>query len=53
MMIGTDEYPAVVKFALRRRGVIASDEVRPPLQPLTEVRRRILDSILPLLEELA
>jgi 4-hydroxy-tetrahydrodipicolinate synthase len=53
MMIGTDEYPAVAKFALRRRGVIASDEVRPPLQPLTEVRRRILDSILPLLAELA
>ncbi|HLW46946.1 MAG TPA: dihydrodipicolinate synthase family protein [bacterium] len=52
MMIGTDEYPAVVKFALRHRGVIASDEVRPPLQPLGEARRRILSSIMPLLEEL-
>jgi 4-hydroxy-tetrahydrodipicolinate synthase len=53
MMIGTDEYPAVVKFALRHRGVIASDEVRAPLQPLTDVRRRILHTVMPLLDELA
>lgn len=53
MMIGTDEYPGVVKFALRHRGVIASDEVRVPLPPLADVRRRILHSIMPLVEELA
>jgi len=53
VMIGTDDYPAVTKFALRHRGVIASDEVRRPLQPLGEARRRILDSVMPLLEELA
>jgi 4-hydroxy-tetrahydrodipicolinate synthase len=52
MMIGTDEYPAVVKFALRRRGVIASDEVRMPLPSLADVRRRVLNSIMPLLDEL-
>jgi 4-hydroxy-tetrahydrodipicolinate synthase len=53
MMIGTDEYPAVVKFALRRRGIIATDEVRPPLPALSAVRRRVLDSIMPMLEELS
>jgi 4-hydroxy-tetrahydrodipicolinate synthase len=53
MMIGTDEYPAVVKFALRHRGVIASDEVRQPLPALSDVRRRVLGSIMPLLDELS
>ena len=48
VMIGTDDYPAVVKYALRQRGVIASDEVRGPLAPLSGVRRRILESMLPL-----
>jgi len=46
VMIGTDEYPAVIKYALRRRGVIASDEVRPPLAPLGDLRRRILDGVI-------
>jgi 4-hydroxy-tetrahydrodipicolinate synthase len=50
VMIGTDEYPAVVKYVLRQRGVIASDEVRAPLAPLSGVRRRILESMLPLVE---
>jgi 4-hydroxy-tetrahydrodipicolinate synthase len=48
VMIGTDDYPAVIKYGLRHRGVIASDEVRVPLAPLSAVRRRILDSIMPL-----
>jgi 4-hydroxy-tetrahydrodipicolinate synthase len=52
MMIGTDEYPAVVKFVLRYRGVIASDEMRLPLRPLSEARRQVLNSIMPLVEEL-
>jgi len=51
VMIGTDDYPAVIKYALRHRGVIASDEVRPPLAPLGDLRRRILDSVLPLVGE--
>ena len=52
VMIGTDDYPAVTKFALRRRGVIASDEVRAPLSPLGDARRRILDGVMALGEEL-
>ncbi len=48
VMIGTDDYPGVIKYGLRHRGVIASDEVRVPLAPLSAVRRRILDSIMPL-----
>jgi 4-hydroxy-tetrahydrodipicolinate synthase len=52
VMIGTDDYPAVTKFALRHRGVIASDEVRKPLVPLGDARRRILNGVMPLLEEL-
>jgi 4-hydroxy-tetrahydrodipicolinate synthase len=48
VMIGTDDYPAVIKYALRHRGVIASDEVRAPLAPLSDVRRRILASVMPL-----
>ncbi len=51
VMIGTDDYPAVIKYALRHRGVIASDEVRAPLAPLGNVRRQILDSVMPLLGE--
>lgn len=50
VMIGTDEYPAVIKYALRQRGVIASDEVRAPLAPLGDIRRRILGSVVPLVE---
>lgn len=52
VMIGTDDYPAVTKFALRHRGVIASDEVRSPLAPLGEARRRILHAVMSLMEEL-
>jgi 4-hydroxy-tetrahydrodipicolinate synthase len=51
VMIGTDDYPAVIKYGLKQRGVIASDEVRAPLAPLGEVRRRILGSIMPLVGE--
>jgi 4-hydroxy-tetrahydrodipicolinate synthase len=51
VMIGTDEYPAVIKYALRQRGVIASDEVRGPLAPLADVRRRILSNVMPLVGE--
>ena len=39
LLAGPDQYPAVVKFALARMGVLASDEVRPPLTPLDELRR--------------
>jgi 4-hydroxy-tetrahydrodipicolinate synthase len=49
VMIGADEYPAVIKWALRARGVIASDEVRPPLAPLDDVRRRVLEAVMPLM----
>ncbi len=51
VMIGTDDYPAVIKYALRQRDVIASDEVRRPLAPLGDVRRRILGSVMSLLGE--
>jgi 4-hydroxy-tetrahydrodipicolinate synthase len=53
VMIGTDDYPAVTKFALRYRGVITSDEVRAPLPPLGDARRRILDGVMALMKELA
>jgi 4-hydroxy-tetrahydrodipicolinate synthase len=52
VMIGTDDYPAVTKFALRYRGVIASDEVRAPLLSLGDSRRRILDGVMALMGEL-
>ena len=52
VMIGTDDYPAVTKFALRHRGVIASDEVRSPLTALGEARRRILRAVMTLADEL-
>ncbi len=51
VMIGTDDYPAVIKYALWHRGVIACDDVRSPLAPLGDVRRRILDSVIPLVGE--
>lgn len=50
VMIGTDDYPGVIKYGLRRRGVIASDEVRAPLAPLSGVRRRILDAVMSVME---
>jgi 4-hydroxy-tetrahydrodipicolinate synthase len=52
VMIGTDDYPAVTKCALRHRGMITSDEVRSPLAPLGEVRRRVLRAVMSLAEEL-
>jgi 4-hydroxy-tetrahydrodipicolinate synthase len=48
LTIGADEYPAVTKWALQRRGVIASDEVRPPIAGLSEFRRRVLGHVLEL-----
>ena len=49
VMIGTDDYPGVIKYGLRHRGVIASDEVRAPLAPLSALRRRMLDGVMSLL----
>ncbi|HLJ59191.1 MAG TPA: dihydrodipicolinate synthase family protein [bacterium] len=46
LAIGADEYPAVVKWALRHRGVIASDEMRLPISPLTDFRRRVLERVM-------
>lgn len=42
LLLGPDQYPAVIKYALAHLGVIASDEVLPPLTPLDEDRRREL-----------
>lgn len=50
VMIGTDEYPAVIKWALRRRGVIASDEVRAPLPRLDGLRRRVLEHVMEVMD---
>lgn len=50
VMIGTDEYPAVIKWMLRHRGVIASDEVRPPLVSLDNVRRQVLEHVMALVD---
>jgi 4-hydroxy-tetrahydrodipicolinate synthase len=46
LAIGADEYPAVVKWALRHRGVIASDEMRLPISQLTDFRRRVLERVM-------
>jgi 4-hydroxy-tetrahydrodipicolinate synthase len=37
--LGAGDYPQVVKAVLRECGVLASDEVRPPLVPLAPARR--------------
>jgi 4-hydroxy-tetrahydrodipicolinate synthase len=50
-MIGTDEYPAVIKYGLRHQGVIASDEVRAPISPLSDLRRRVLDAVMGLMAQ--
>lgn len=39
VLVGVDEYPAVVKHALWKRGVISSPEVRRPLTPLSRLRQ--------------
>lgn len=40
VMVGVDEYPATIKYALWKKGVIASPEVRRPLQALSDLRHR-------------
>ena len=39
LLLGPDQYPAVLKYVLARLGVLASDEILPPLTPLDEARR--------------
>ena len=46
LLLGPDQYPAVVKYALFRLGVLTSDEVLSPLTPLDEQRRRELAEVL-------
>jgi 4-hydroxy-tetrahydrodipicolinate synthase len=46
MMGGVDEYPNVVKMALRHLGVIKDDGVRLPLLPLSERRRAEVQLVL-------
>jgi 4-hydroxy-tetrahydrodipicolinate synthase len=46
LLLGPDQYPAVVKHALFRLGVISSDEVLPPLTPLDERRRVEIGALL-------
>lgn len=54
VLVGVDEYPAVVKHALWKRNVIASPEVRRPLSPLSPLRQREVDlSIREVLEGVA
>ena len=38
--------PVPIKYALKRAGIIQSDEVRLPLSPLTEATRASLDVVL-------
>ncbi len=45
LILGPDQYPAVVKHALFRLGVISSDEVLAPLTPLDERRRAELGAL--------
>ncbi len=40
VMVGVDEYPAVIKYALWQLGIIKSPEVRRPLQPLPKIREK-------------
>lgn len=46
LLQGPDQYPAVVKTALAQLGVLASDEVLPPLTPLDERRRGEIGTVL-------
>jgi len=46
VMVGVDEYPAVIKYALWKKGVIASPELRRPLQALSDLRHQeVMNSI--------
>lgn len=51
VMVGVDEYPAVVKYALWTLGVIASPDVRRPLQPLSKIREKEVTSSMALAKE--
>lgn len=53
VMVGVDEYPAVIKYALWKLGVIASPEVRRPLRPLSELRQQEVASSMSLAREAA
>jgi 4-hydroxy-tetrahydrodipicolinate synthase len=46
LLLGPDQYPAVIKHALFQLGVLASDEVLPPLTPLDERRRKEISGVL-------
>ena len=46
LLLGPDQYPAVIKHALFRLGVIPSDEVLSPLTPLDERRRQEVAEVL-------
>lgn len=46
LLQGPDQYPAVIKAALARLGVIPSDEVLPPLTPLDDRRRAEIATVL-------
>lgn len=46
LLLGPDQYPAVVKYALVQLGVIESDAVLVPLTPLDEQRRREVAEVL-------
>jgi 4-hydroxy-tetrahydrodipicolinate synthase len=46
LLLGPDQYPAVIKRALLRLGVISSDEVLTPLTPLSSARCQEIDAIM-------
>jgi 4-hydroxy-tetrahydrodipicolinate synthase len=48
LLQGPDQYPAVIKFALGHLGVLPSDEVLPPLTPLSQRRRAEVATVLDL-----
>lgn len=50
LLLGPDQYPAVVKYALAHLEVIATDEVLAPLTPLNEDRRRELAVVMEMSE---
>jgi 4-hydroxy-tetrahydrodipicolinate synthase len=46
LLLGPDQYPAVIKRALFHLGVISSDEVLTPLTPLSSERCREIDAVM-------
>ena len=38
--------PVPIKYALKQAGIIGSDEVRPPLSPLTDATKSTLDALI-------